>query len=215
MRSTFGLIFLLSVVILFISGAAADASVSLSFTNSGATSTSVKAGSSFPVEVKLTSTSNAAADQVTAVDYYLQASTSNIFTIASRNTTTDGSAFGFTYSPDASVSLAGAGPAMNPRNSTDLGGSQTVITDPPVQNTTVVVADFTISVAANAPLTTYTITTFSLANTGYSDASNSNHTFASAGTYTVTVTASPEPGMAGLALFGGIAFLCRRGRRAA
>ena len=70
------------------SAATANASVILSFTNGTGTptSTSVSAGSPFSVVLQLTSTDALTTDAVTSVDYYLQASASNVFSIAGRNT---------------------------------------------------------------------------------------------------------------------------------
>ena len=220
MRFIFRHVILSCVPFIFVFAATANASVSLSFTNNGATpgSVTVSAGSSFPVQIKVVSSTASATDTVTSVDYYLQASISNVFKILSRNTQTDGSAFGFTDSSDSFVATAPAGPGLNPSNSTDLGGSQTNVTDPPISNTTAIVADYVISVASNAATGAYTIGGFEQsAGVGYSNAGPSfaEQTFASLGSYSVTVTPAPnpEPATAGLLAIAGIAGLCRRRRR--
>ncbi len=196
--------------------ATASASVFTTFTDNDATptSTTVAAGGTFPVTVLLTSTSTASSDQVQGVDYYLRASTSLIFTIASRNTQTDGSPFGFTLASDSSVSKAAAGPGLNPKNGTDLGGSLTNVSDPNVMNQTVTVADFVLSVASNAIPGVYTVQLVGpSAGTGYTDGSGNDQAFSSTGVFTVNVTAAPEPGMAAvwLAAATGLGLRRRRG----
>jgi hypothetical protein len=219
-----------SMVVSIVFGATASANVNLSFTNGSSSSVSVNAGSTFPVQIKLTSTTTSASDMVTALDYFLEsenqaatATVTGIFTIVSRNTQTDGTPFGFAYITDGALSAQSPSfRLLNPTNSNDLGGSLTngYPTDPAVSNATVVVADYVISVAANAPVATYTLTTFDPnANQGYSDTTSgpsSNHSFSSQGSYSVTVTPapSPEPATAGLLTIAGIASLFRRRRRA-
>ncbi|HSV12948.1 MAG TPA: hypothetical protein VLI90_01715 [Tepidisphaeraceae bacterium] len=176
----------------------ASATVSLTMVNGAATSATVAPGNSFAFTVKLTSSSTAAVDQVTAVDYFLtsqlaSAPVSNIFTIASRNTQSDSSAFTDVYALDANVVTAGAGPGLNPTNGTDLGGSESN-TNVPVSNATVIVADYSVSVNAAAPSGVYKVLTFSTPGTGYSGAGPTftDHSFTSQGSFTANVVRAGE-----------------------
>src|SRR4051794_29752513 len=157
---------LLPTPLLLLQCGAASGSVNLTMTNGAATSATVVPGASFSFTVKLVSTSTAAADKVTGVDYYLTsqlvgAPVSNVFTIASRNTQSDGSAFSDVYSSDSTVITPGANPGLNPTNGTDLGGVQAVSGSAPVSNATVVVADYSLSTNAAAPSGVYKVLTFS------------------------------------------------------
>jgi len=212
------LIAMLTTSLCFCDGARAG--VVLSFTNSSSTnSATVSPGSTFAFTTKLNSTDNATVDQVSAVDYFLAASSSSIFTIASRNTTTDGSPFAGTYITDSGVTSSGSNPILNLtstagyRNGIDLGGQLTNFGDPPVSNQLVTVADYTLSVAANAPSGTYTITAYDPSGEGYSDNSFNDHSFTSVGTYSVTI-GTPEPAIGGLVVIPALLALRRRRRLA-
>src|SRR5262245_17185592 len=99
--------------------AKAPAAVRLVLSDSDATpeATSVIAGATFPVSVFVTSSSSAAVDQVTAVDYTLRGSADGLFTLVSRNTQTSGSSFTDTLVTDASL----ANSAINTTNTNNLG----------------------------------------------------------------------------------------------
>lgn len=182
--------------------AAAPAAVNLALVDNSGPPNATTAGpnSSFTVSLKLT----AGSEQVTGVDYFLKASTSNIFTITSRNSQTVGSAFPDVFSSDSSVAPAG----LNPQNAINLGGT---VSNPnvPVSNNTFEVADYTISVAANAPAGVYTITTVSNPNTGYEGPGPTfpDTPFDQHATYTVTV---PEPATAALMGLGLVSLFARR-----
>ena len=157
----------------------------------------------------LTSTSNNTADQVSGVDYYLQASTSGIFTISSRNTLTSTPASDFpdTYIPDASA----AGETLSPHTADDLGGATSTAATIK-SNGTFQVADYVLSVSPTAPFGNYTITAFTVAGTGYEGPGPvfMDTPFSSIGSFTVTVT--PEPASLGLLGLGSLSLLARRRR---
>jgi hypothetical protein len=189
-------------------------SVSLILTDKDATpgATSVTRGSTFAVSVMMKSSTANTADQVTGVDYWLQASTNGIFAIASRNTgASTGTAFPFTLASDSDV-VNVYGPALNPTNGGNLGG-ETADQNQPVFNNTFEVADYVISVSAAALPGTYTITTFDQPGYGYAGigpAFNESN-FSSEGTFSVTVQ-TPEPAALTMLALAGLLTLTQRRR---
>jgi len=190
--------------------ASASAAVNLTYSDRDATPTSrsVAQGATFPLAVLLASTTTSSADKAAGVDYYIHASSSNVFTIVSRNTTTDGSSFTDTIQNDSAVANIGINPETG-----DLGGSvpnQAV----PVTNGTFTVADYVISVNPAAATGGYTLSFNSISS--YSQPASGNTfndtNFTTLGTFSVTVTAAPEPSVA-LPLIGmAIVFSRRRCR---
>jgi len=195
----------------FLLTARSEASVIFSFTNPQHTSSfSVAPGGTvtdFTLDIQATST-----EQIDGLDYYLQASTSSIFTLASRNTTTDGTPFSTSNDPsgDSSVVSAGKLPGLNPVNGDNLGATTTNLTPVTSSNGLTVVADYTLSVSMTAPPGVYTIST---ANDDWVDPTLNPHALTTQGVYTVTVT--PEPATAGLLAIGAMVGLTRRPRRRA
>jgi hypothetical protein len=204
--------------------------VSLLFTDSDATPTATTAvpGGTFTVKVVLSSTSSAAADQVVGVEYFLQSTgpQAGVFTITGRDATTGAGANPFSdfTNPNATV-LDPANATLNPKNNLDLGAVLANVGAPVSNNfgngTTTfnpaLVATYTIAVAANAAPGNYTLSFFSPAGTGYSDAQFNDRTFSAPtggpllATFTVAI---PEP--ASLMALGGVGLLLvRRRRRAA
>jgi hypothetical protein len=154
-------------------------------------STSVAPNGTFPVTVRLTSSSSGATDGVVGIDYFLKASTSSLFTLNSRNSTS--SVFS-PFSADGSVGSS----LLVPENNTDLGGTVNDPLNSPASNGTYFVASspgqYTIAVTDNAA--------------GFVNASFGMGTYSSLGTFTVNVT--PEP--SALALILGIPLLAARRR---
>lgn len=209
----------------------------LVFTNGTNSSVSVAPGGSFSFTVDVVSPDSSQTDGVTGLDYFLEATSSfnqsaanGAFTIQSRNTVSDGSEFGgsgVTYVSDSSVTSAGNVPNISSTGANNLGspppagtyingvnlGGQENSMYSPVQNATAIVADYSISVAANALPGVYTLTTYSQPGTGYSDATinGSDQTFSQPASYTITVT--PEPASAGFGLILGLGALMHRSRR--
>jgi hypothetical protein len=183
----------------------ADAGVSLLITDNDATptSTTVATGKSFPISVKLESDTSSANDGVLGIDYFLNASTAGLFTLVSRNSTTVSSAFPSTISTDGTV----ANSLLNPQNNTDLGGTVNDVTMP-VSAGTFEVADFVISVAATTPAGLYTIA-LTDGGAGFANASFLPESYASLGSFSVTVT--PEP--SAMLLLSGLPLLAARRRR--
>ncbi|HEX4796574.1 MAG TPA: hypothetical protein VH370_22475 [Humisphaera sp.] len=184
------------------------AAVNLTFSDRDATPTArtVPQGTTFPLAVLLASTTTSTADKAAGVDYYIHASSSNVFTIASRNTTTDGSSFTDTIQNDSAVANIGINPTTG-----DLGGSvpnQAI----PVSNGTFTVADYVISVNPAAATGGYTLSfdsgsTYSQPGTSFNDVN-----FTTLGSFSVTVTAAPEPTVALPLVAMTLVFCRRRGR---
>jgi hypothetical protein len=219
-----------------VSASNAFAGVSLLLTDGDASpsSTTVTAGNSFPVNVTVLSTSTAPADQVIGFNYFLNQTsgpTPGVFTITSRNTSGGGAPgannpFSFVINTDSQV-LDNSGPTfnatLNPRNNVDLGASLNDVTKAVGKNNTpfnpYLVAAYTLAVSPNAAPGVYTITTFSPAGQGYSDAQFNDRLFSAPPantpynqTFSVTVVAAPEPTSAMLigAVIVGFGFRRRR-----
>jgi hypothetical protein len=186
--------------------ASASAAVNLTYSDRDATPTSrsVAQGATFPLAVLLASTTTSSADKAAGVDYFIHASNSNVFTIVSRNTTTDGSSFTDTIQTDSAVANTGINPTTG-----DLGGSvpnQAI----PVTNGNFTVADYVISVNPAAATGGYTLSfdsTSTYSNPGSSGFGDTN--FTTLGTFSVTVTTAPEPSVA-LPLIGMALVFSRR-----
>jgi hypothetical protein len=209
------------------------ASVSLVFSDNDATPniTTVIAGQSFNVGVKLISTSSASVDQVQSVDYFLQSTgpQAGIFTLTNRDATTGNPSpnpFDDFLNTNA-VALNPPDAKLNPRNNVNLAAFLRDVKAPIGNNygngTTTynpaLVANYTIAVAPNAAAGTYTLSTFT--NVGYSDANFTDHPFSApptgspnGNTFTVVVVAAPEPSTALLFGIGSLGMLLRRRRRA-
>lgn len=188
--------------------AAAPGSVNFNLTDNDATPTtaSVGKGGTVPFTLNLTTT---AGEKTTAVDYFLQSSTSNVFTISTRNTAS--SAYPDPYTSDATITSSGSNPGLNPRNGSDLGGTVTNPSMPTTGAGPFKVADFVLSVSASAPAGVYTISTFTNPGVGWVDQNFNDNSINTQGSFTITVT--PEP--AGAAVAGLGLFLLGRRRRPA
>ena len=190
--------------------ALAPAAVSLSITDGVGTPTAGNAnrGGTFSFALNLVSTS----EQTTGLGYFLETTGAGngLFSIVDRNIA--GSTYSDAVAPDATVEAA-ASALLDPRNNTNLGATLANVNSPNGAGT-FLVANYTISVSPTAPLGTYTIQTFSAAGDQYAGGppNFTNGTFASGGTYSVTVV--PEPATAGaLAAAGLVGALARRRRR--
>ena len=195
--------------------ASASAAVNLSYSDRDATPTSrsVAQGTTFPLAVLLTITTTSSNDKTTGLDYYIHASASNVFTIVSRNSTTDGSSFSDAFPPDSAIVNIGINPMTG-----DLAAS--------VPNTAVplvgvspfnpfTVADFVIAVNPAALPGGYTLSFDPTSTFSHPDSTNTNFTdlnFGSLGTFAVTVTAAPEPALALPLAAMALVFCRRRGR---
>jgi hypothetical protein len=188
----------------------AAAAVSLSITDGSGPPTSGTAtrGTTFSFALNLVST----AEQTTGLAYFLEtnAAGSGLFAIVDRNLA------GSTYSDPAAVDAVVEAPAsalLDPRNNNNLGASLANVNAANGAGT-FLVANYTISVSATAPLGTYTIQTFSATGAGYAGPASSgfaNGDFAAPGTYAITVV--PEPGTAAGFIGVGLAGLAARRRR--
>jgi hypothetical protein len=208
---------------LLIPATPARAAVSLSLSDNDSTpaSVSVVRGSSFTVTAYVTSTS----EKVTGVDYYLQTagsavgtlrltgrdtSASQLSDLIRNNTGDNGSNAGVL---DTSVSL------LNPKNTLDLGASIANVSNA-LNAGTYALATYTILVDPSTAAGTYTLSTTSLAGTGWVGAAPlfTESSFGSQGTFTVTVTTGvgggvvPEPTGAAVLLTGMIPLVLRRRR---
>jgi hypothetical protein len=209
--------------------------VSLVFSDNDATpnATTVVAGQSFNVAVKLISTSSASTDQAVAVTYVLQSTgpQAGTFTLTGRDATTgnpSANPFSDFVNPNSQV-LNPPDAKLNPRNKIALDA---VAADPKVSvgnnygnglttYNPALVATYSIAVDPNATPGVYTLTTFSNPGTGYSDPGFNDRTFVAppvgspnGNSFTVTVVAAPEPSTAILFGIGSVGMLLRRRRRA-
>lgn len=184
---------------------AARADVSLVFSPS---TTSVAPGGMFNVSLDLVVTDN---EQVTALNYFFEELSNAGFFIMARDSSVG--AFTDTYSSDADVATR-PGADLNTRNDLDLGAT---IADQNSFTQSGLVAMYSIGLNPDVAPGTYTITTFSVAGTGWVGPSPDfpDNEFTSQASMAITVI--PEPAtwslvaIAGLGAFG--ANLLRSKRR--
>ena len=180
----------IAVTLAFLLPLCTQAAVSLSLTDNDSTpnSTTVAPGATFPISAKLTETLTT--EQISGVDYQIQASTNGYFKFLSRNSQVSGSLFtsanGFS---DAQLTPV----VLSPNNGTDLGTS-TASGNGAAGPNTYELADFSFQVLPTTPTGVYTL---SFIDTSYSGpppsyTSNVYGSFTTLGTFTVTV-AVPEP----------------------
>ena len=179
----------------------ATVSLTISDTVAPTGSVTVAPGGTFTFTVRLVST----AEQTTGLDYYLTASTPDIFTITDRNTA--GGAYSDTLFFDDATVEATPSSILNPRNDHDLGGLSPVTRNAGTHT----VATYTIAVSPTAPFDSYTIQTTSNPGEGYiyPTPTPGEAPFNSHGTFTVVI---PEPSTLAMAAIG-LASLAGRRRR--
>ena len=198
----------------------ARATVSISLTDGDATPTSrvVTPGSTFTITANLVSTG----EQVTGVDYYLQASGPASGKLRITDRAVGASPFSDLIKSD--IGDNGANPGvedanyslLNPRNGLDLGASVANVSLP-VGAGTYPLASYTISIPGTLLPGTYTISTTSDAGTGWVGAAPlfNESSFNQQGSFTITINAPtnpvPEPAT-GLAIAAVGGLLMRRRR---
>jgi hypothetical protein len=201
--------------------ARAAVSLSLSDNDSNPTSVTVARGSSFTVTAYVTSTS----EKLTGVDYYLQTSGSAVGKLRITGRDTSATQFSDLIRPNTGDNGSNAGvldssvSLLNAKNSLDLGGSLVNVSSA-VGTGTYALATYTILVDASTSAGAYTLSTTSLAGTGWSgDVSTgfADGTFSSQGSFTVNVTTGvgtvvPEPTGAAMLLAGVLPLILRRRR---
>lgn len=189
----------------------AKGAVNLNYSNGTATPalTTVTAGSTFTVDVVLTTTN---AEPVSGLSYQVNTSANNTFTLTARNITTSGTPFtSYNTYPDGDSNLVPKTLTTANGNGVDLGAVYPTSSGVTGASGDYEVARLTFSVASNA-LGSYTLGFVPAFNKTNYDGAPPNYTptaFNNEGTYTVNVLV-PEP--ASLAVVGliGLAGLRRR-----
>ena len=198
----------------------ARGAVSLAFsdTSGSPTSVSITAGQSFTVTLSLTSTG----PSVTAADYFLQIDNngSGHFRVTNRDNT--GSPISDLFKSNTGDNGANAGvldtsaSLLSPSNALDLGGSISNV-NAPLGAGTYTVAQYTLTTDATLAPGTYTLSTMSLPGTGYEVGGPTfdDTAFDQHASYSITVTPAvgvgvPEPTGVALGLIGIIALAARR-----
>jgi hypothetical protein len=221
----------------------ASAGVSLLITDNDATpnNATVAAGGTVTIQVRLLSTTSATTDASTGEAYYLKQSTgqTGVFSITSYDVTSSvhNDPISTQIKPynsptdNAVVDPTGGNNVLNPTNAVDMGAGGSSISNNYTTFNPGLLAIVKLAVAPNTPVGQYTITTGpnGSAHYGYTDPNFGDDNFVAApttlsngttpmpytDTFTINVTAAPEP--ASLALFGAVATfgLIRRRRTAA
>jgi hypothetical protein len=170
---------------------AGSGTITLGFQIAGSTPTTIyeTPGSTFLISVVVTGTGQ----QMIGVDYHLLGSSSNVFTVMSRNSTTG--QFTNPYETDAQV--AAGNQVLAPDTSFNLGGNTTNYATL-TANGTYEVADYQINVSSSAPVGVKYTLSFSNINSdvlGYDTPAYTEASFSSTGSVFVY---TPEPGCVAL-----------------
>lgn len=205
----------------FVAAPAARATVSLSLSDGDATPTSrvVTPGSTFTITASLISTG----EQITGVDYYLQASGAAAGKVSLVDRNVGASPFSDLIKADTGDNGANPGVEdasvrlLNPRNGLDLGASIANVSLP-LGAGTHLLATYTIDVPATLVPGTYTISTTSDTGTGWVGAAPffNEASFGQQGSFTITIntpTAPPVPEpVSAMMVVAGMGLMLRRRR---